>query len=280
MSRSVFEEHDSSRENAGTEASFTPEQNSGGISEDTRRLAGLSAEITGLLSGLHQKVEMSAEQYRSLESAADAKKEELKQLYEIEASATSLASLVEAHRLAQDSFETQMNNQRGLWEKEIEQRAQGEKEYLEALQFRREQEEEEYRRVWAREKDRVLDALREELEALQQEFKMKQEVMEKDFLRREEILKAKEQECDEIIREMEAFISGLGKRVQGHVDAAANLSTEELLAQSSFEDESIGGSGSPMSVEEKDALMEASESEIAEPEGSEIAQKPDSVTVM
>jgi hypothetical protein len=268
MSRSVCEEHDSSRDNNETRSSLTPDQESSrntttelqtdyakyaeslekteGISRETERIASLSSEITELLSSLQNKVETSAEKYKSLELAADAKKEELKQLYEIEASAASLASLVES------------------------------------LQFRREQEEEEYRRMWATEKEKAQNVLKEELEVLQQEFKKKQEEIEKELLLRESILKAKEKECDEIIQDIERFISGLGKRVQGRVEAAAYLSTEELLAQSSFEDEIIRGNGSPMSVEERDALMEASEAEDSGAEETVVAQtqNTDSVTIM
>jgi hypothetical protein len=304
MSRSVDEEQDNSMENSGTQSSLTPGQESGGtgaaelitdhakyveplektggFSREAERIASLSSEMTELLSSMQQKVETSAERFRSLESAADAKKEELRRLYEIEASAASYASLVEAQKAEKDRFETLMSNQRGLWEKEIEQRAQGEKEYLEALQFRREQEEEEYWRVWAIEKEKARNALKSELEALQQEFKKKQEALEKDLLQREANLRAKEKECDDIIREMEKFISGLGKRVQVRVAAAAQLSTEELLAQSAFEDEIIGGNGSPMSVEEKDALMEAAEAEDSGTEATEVAQtqNTDSVTIM
>jgi hypothetical protein len=304
MSRSVYEGQDSSRENKETQSSLTPDQDSGrtgtaehktdygksvkplektgGITRETERIANLSTEITELLLSMQQKVETSAERFRSLESAADAKKEELRRLHEIEVSAASLASLVESHGLEKDRFEILMSDHRGLWEKEIEQRAQGEKEYLEALQFRREQEEEEYWRVWAIEKEKARNALKSELEALQQEFKKKQEALEKDLLQREASLRVKEKECDEIIREMEMFISGLGKRVQIRVEAAAHLSTEELLAQSAFEDEIIGGNGSPMSVEEKDALMEAAEAEDSGSEATEVAQtqNTDSVTIM
>lgn len=229
------------------------------ISSDIERIASLSAEMNRLLSNLSHKIERSALQLKEIQSAIDTKKEELQKLHEIDASITSLETLIEDHRLENERFQTLMDNQRGLWEEEKNRRVQEEEGYFENLRIRREQEEEEYRRTWDLNKSEAHEKLGEELRTIESDFRKKLEASEKDLLDRESILGRKEKEWNEIVRETEQFLSGLSNRIQGSLTIPVGVTEEE--PQQSPASQDTGDDENSVSLEERGALTPTSGSE-------------------
>jgi hypothetical protein len=196
------------------EMEFAPLMSAEELSLVIERFSIISSELTGILSRLAQEVVMSAEQLDRVRSAVDSKKEELKTLHGIEATAVALERLVLDHQRQKEALDLAMASQRAEWEEEKANRAQEEREYLEHLRVRREREEEEYRQVWAAEKLRKKEKLEEELKAVQQEHLQKQQEKEGDYIERELRLKEKELEWVRLIEELEQFMSKLAQRAK------------------------------------------------------------------
>jgi hypothetical protein len=181
---------------------------------DIQHFSRLSSELTAFLSELSEKIRSSAEQLKMIEQAVALKTEDLKRLHGIEAAAVELEQLIESKRLQKEQFDNFVAGQRNLWDEEKAKHTQENEEYLESLKLQRQREEEEYRLQWAAEKSKAKQQLAEELQAIQKKNRANQESLEKDFLKRELLLKEKELEWMQLAQEIEQFISKLGRRTQ------------------------------------------------------------------
>jgi hypothetical protein len=179
---------------------------------DIQHFSRLSSELTAFLSELSEKIRSSAEQLKMIEQAVALKTEDLKRLHNIEAATVELEQLIERQRLQKEQFENFMADQRSLWDEEKARRIRDNEEYLENLRLQREREEGEHRLQWEAKKSEAKQELAEELQAIQKKNRVNQEALEKDFLRRELLLKEKELEWMQIVQELEQFISKLGRR--------------------------------------------------------------------
>ena len=197
----------------GTEKSGA-DQNVGGIIGDIERFSRLSSELKDCLSGITRKIIDSLNDLKSVQQDVARKKQELKELYDIEASAEALQLLNEEHRLKQSEFEGFMESQRRLWEEEKNLREKEDEEYRQVLKIRRKREEEEYKQKLVREELAARQKQEEELLQLRQRNIEKQELLKQDFLRREKALKEKELEWVRLIQELELFMTGLVERTR------------------------------------------------------------------
>ncbi len=196
------------REKSGTD------QYAGGIIGDIERFSRLSSELKDCLSGITRKIIESLNELKSIQQDVAGKKQELKELYDIEASAEALQHLNEEHRLKQSEFEGFMEGQRRLWEEEKNLREKEDEEYRQVLKIRRKREEEEYKHKLAREELAARQKLEEELLQLRQQNVEKQELLKQDLLKREKALKEKELEWVRLIQELELFMTGLVERTR------------------------------------------------------------------
>jgi preprotein translocase subunit Sss1 len=196
-----------------TEKSET-DQNVGGIIGDIERFSRLSSELKDCLSGITRKIIDSLDELKSVQQDVAQKKQELKELYDIEASAEALQYLDEEHRLKQSEFEGFMEGQRRLWEEEKNLREKEDKEYRQVLKMSRKREEEEYKHKLAGEELAARQKLEEELLQLRQRNIEKQELLKQDLLKREKALKEKELEWVRLIQELELFMTGLVERTR------------------------------------------------------------------
>jgi hypothetical protein len=181
---------------------------------DIQRFSQLSGELTAFLSELSEKIRSSAEQLKMMEQAVTLKSEDLKRLHGIEVAAVDLEQLVENQRLQKEQFESFVAGQLNMWNEEKARLARENEELLENLKIQRQREEEEYRLQWETEKSKAKQELAEELQAIQKKNRANQEALEKDFLKRELLLKEKELEWMQLAQELEQFISKLGRRAQ------------------------------------------------------------------
>jgi hypothetical protein len=181
---------------------------------DIQHFSRLGDELTAFLSQLSEKIRSSAEQLKMMEQAVALKSEDLRRLHGIEAAAVELEQLIESQRLQKEQFENAMAGRRSLWDEETARRTRENEEYLEDLKLQRQREEEEYQLQWAAKKSKAKQELAEELQAIQMKNRTNQEALEKDFLKRELLLKEKELEWMQLAQELEQFISKLGRRAQ------------------------------------------------------------------
>ncbi len=214
------------------EMNFEPLMRAEKLSGDIERFSNLSSELTQVMLRLSREIKISSEQLNQIRSEVESRKNELKTIRGIEASAAALERITEDYRQQKESFERVMANQRALWEEEKGNRLREEREYLENLRMRREREEEENRQKWAAEKLKAQQKLEEELNAIQQESLEKQQALERDCLQRELILKEKELEWVQLIQELEQFMSKLTRRTQAHAAARPG----EAAAQPAFQE--------------------------------------------
>lgn len=185
------------------------------------RYSGLTTELGEHLTRLALGVKRSSEYLRWAQPAAELKKKELKNLYDIEAAAGALQQLIQAHQKEKEAFERSMADQRSLWEQEKAKRTQEDKDYCEDLRIRREREAEEYKQKTAADRLKAQQQLEEELKAVQQEELQKRQSVERDLRQRELKLKEKELEWVQLIQELEQFMSKLTQRTQAAALAAS-----------------------------------------------------------
>ncbi len=183
---------------------------------DIQHFSHLAGELTAFLSELSEKIRSSAEQLKMMEQAVALKAEDLKRLHNIEATAVDLEQLIANQRLQREQLENFMAGQRSLWDEEKARRSKENEQYLENLKLQRQKEEQEYRFEWAAEKSKAKQELAEELQTIQKKNRANQEALEKDFLKRELLLKEKELEWMQLAQELEQFISKLGRRSPSH----------------------------------------------------------------
>jgi hypothetical protein len=179
---------------------------------DVERFSKLSSELTGFLLDLPRKIERVAEQLRSFQTAVSEKRSELDRLCAIGESAKDLEQHIERLKQQKQILDQQVAAQRRIFEEEASRRDQENREYYENLRLQRQREEEEYRSRCAVEHLKAKTRLEEELSANQQNNQKKQEEWERDFLKRELVLKKKELEWVQLIQELEQFMSKLAGR--------------------------------------------------------------------
>jgi len=165
-----------------------------------------------------------------IEQAVEQKKAELKELHDVEASASALKSLIEEHRSQKEEFEKFIESQRHLWEEE---------------KAKKEREEEEYRRKWSEEQLIIRRNLEEELSVIQQQSIEKHTLLEKDLLKREQVLKNKELEWGNLIRELELFMKRLVARTRRDHTRVSSVEVDLQKDAPPVEDSAV--SNSPLS---------------------------------
>jgi hypothetical protein len=181
---------------------------------DLERFSRLSSDLGKCLSDVALKIKNSVDEFNTVEQEVLHKKAELKEIYDVEASAAVLANLVEEHRLQKAEFEKFMENQRRLWEEEKLKREHEDEEYRQALQLHRQQEEKEYEKKWSEKRDMIRQKLEEELRAIQHQNSEQRKLLEIDLLNRERILKKKELEWDKLVQELDLFMTRLLARTR------------------------------------------------------------------
>jgi hypothetical protein len=221
---------------------------------DIKRFSDLSSEMVELLSNLSQEIDKSAAGLQAVQSALDSKKKELATLNEIEMLSTSLEQRIEALRQQKENLDHIIAEQRSAWEKEKERRTREEKEYIDDLNARRRQDEQDYQKAWAAEQERGRQRLDEELRAIQLEKQDVQATIETDLQERELLLKKKELEWGQLIQELEQFLYKLERRHGLHDNIHAvwpNGATDEQPGHASM------GSASSTNMQDEPELYAA-----------------------
>jgi hypothetical protein len=187
-------------------------------------IASTQVEVQQSLAGLSAKLVEQLQVLRDVEDAIKLKREEMKQLYDIEAGAIEL-----------DEMDAKIEAQREAWEEE---QARKQREFAEHQSERNKQwvrSEEEYQYKLTMERRKAEDAFGVKMAQQERANKDKQEALEKDWANREAELKKQEKELEDLRAQVANFPEVAKKEVNGAVAVAVNsvkkeYETKALLA--------------------------------------------------
>ncbi len=196
-----------------------------------QEVSTLKLEIGRLLGQLSDRLEEEVGKYRQVRQAVEAKQKELQEIYEIEKSALSLASLIEAQHQKRQQTEAELavrkeeltreiETLRAEWGKEKQVHAAEIKERDGDERKRREREKEEYLYAFQREQQLAREQFEDEKARLEREITFRREQMERELADREKAIVEKETELSELRQQASAFPRELESAVKQAVKEA------------------------------------------------------------
>ena len=206
----------------------------------------LKSEIGKMLAQLSDRMEEAIAKYTRTKRALEVKEQELKEIYDIERAACSLAALIEAQKEKREQFEAAMAEKKEELEYEIESTREEWQEETAAHQAEVKERDDAEKKRRAREaeehkykSDRQLQVVKEDFAyqkaKLEREIQLKQEEMEKELLAREKAVVEGEADLGQLRGQVAAFPKELDAAVKKAVEeatrrlAADAQTREELL---------------------------------------------------
>jgi uncharacterized coiled-coil protein SlyX len=204
----------------------------------------LKLNMSKTLTEISDTLEEEVDKLNGIRKAIDIKEEELKELYEIEKSAATLAALIEAQNRKRQEYESEMaamkenvtqeiETTRSEWEKEKEQYEMEIKEQHAEEKKKREREKEEFQYAFTREQQLLKDKFEDEKKKLEREIQIKREEMEKDLAEREKAISEKEAELSELRKQVSAF----PKELEAAVNKAVKETTERITKEAASKEQ-------------------------------------------
>lgn len=195
----------------------------------------LKLEIGRLLSRIAAGLEEEVAKYDKIKKAIEVKEQELKELFEIERTAGTLAALVEAQNQKRERFEEEMalrkeeltkeiEETRARWDRERKEHEAAWKEMLAQEQKKREREREEFLYAFAREQQLARDQFEDEKARLEKEILLKREQLSKELAEREKAVAEQERELNELRAKAAVF----QQELEAAVSKAVKETTERL----------------------------------------------------
>lgn len=174
-----------------------------------QRLSNLKFAIDKQLSDLAAGLEEETNRYQQLKSAIEMKDREMKEIFEIEREAHTLAALLENQKKKKLEFEEDISAARAQWDREKQQYQDALKERKQEDEKNRKREKEEYEYNFKREQALQKAKLADELDVLKKEIQKKQADSDAAMAETESSLKQREKN----VTEREQFIDGLEAKV-------------------------------------------------------------------
>jgi len=216
-------------------------------------ISSLKLDMSKMLTQISDKLEDEVTKLNGIQKAIDIKEEELKELFEIEKSAATLAALIEAQNQKRQEYESEMvqrkedltreiEETRTEWETEKEKYEMETKEQNSVEKKKREREKEEFQYTFKREQQLLKDEFEDEKAKLEREIQLKREQMEKELTERETAIREKEGELNELRQKVGASPKELETVVNKAVKETAERITieatnKEQLLNKEFEGE-------------------------------------------
>ena len=216
-------------------------------------ISSLKLDMSKMLTQISDKLEDEVTKLNGIQKAIDIKEEELKELFEIEKSAATLAALIEAQNQKRQEYESEMvqrkedltqeiEETRTEWETEKEKYEMETKEQNSVEKKKREREKEEFQYTFKREQQLLKDEFEDEKAKLEREIQLKREQMEKELTERETAISEKEGELNELRQKVGASPKELETVVNKAVKETAERITieatnKEQLLNKEFEGE-------------------------------------------
>ncbi|RJP58178.1 MAG: hypothetical protein C4549_04225 [Deltaproteobacteria bacterium] len=200
--------------------------------------SSLKLEIGKMLTQISDQLEEEVNKFKGIQKAIEIKEGELKEVYEIQRSAATLAVLIESQNQKRLEFESEMavrkeelNREiqtiRAEWERDKKIREADVKEREAAEMKRQEREKEEYHYAFKREQQIAKDKFEDEKAKLGRDIQLKKEQMEKELAEREKAVAERENELNELQKKVSAF----PKEMETAVNRAIKETTEKILLE-------------------------------------------------
>jgi len=217
-----------------------------------QEISGLKIEIGKVLTQIGDKLEDEVGKFKAIQNAIILKEKELQELYEIEKTAMTLAALIEVQNQKKQQFETEIaarkedleqeiQNLRFDWAKEKSEYEAQIKERDTAEKKKRDREKEEYEYAFKRQQQIAKDKFDDEKAKLEKEILLTKERMDGELSGREKIIAAKEEELNELRKRVNLFPkemeAAVGKAVK---DTAERLNLEAKNREELLKKEFIG----------------------------------------
>lgn len=217
-----------------------------GVIEETNKL---KQEIGGMLNKLTDRLAAEVNKFDQVQLAIEIKEREIKDIYEIEKAAATLAALIESHRQEELTFEDEMGQKRTSLSQEIETtRLQWQKEKADHQAETKEQQEqeakerkrqkEEYQYAFEREKQLARDKFEDEKaklqadkQALEDQMKTLKEQTEKELSEREKQIAGREQEFESL----KAQVAEFPQKLEAAVARAVEESTRRIELETKYQ---------------------------------------------
>jgi hypothetical protein len=218
-----------------------------------KEIGNLRADIGRLLNQLSDNMQEEVNKYLDVKKAIEAKQQDLREIYEIERAALSLAALIEAQEMKKAQFEIEMQTRkedltremqalRADWDKEKKLHEAELKERDAAEQKRRAREGEEYNYTFKREQQLAQNQFADEKTLLEREIQLRKEVMEQELADRERAIAQQEASLADLRNRVEAFPAELETAIaraaeQATKRAQGEAKMREELLRKEFEGE-------------------------------------------
>jgi chromosome segregation ATPase len=236
-----------------------------------KALSTLRREVSGVLATLPEKFEELLGNYNQVAEAVHVKEEELKELYDIEKSAETLAALIEAQSKRRREFgeemaaekealESEIASTRAAWQDERTRHEEETKEYEATEKKRRQREREEFDYSFAREKQLAKDRFADEQEALEREIAKRRRELEE----REQAIAEREGELASLRQRVEGIPAEIDKAVAAEVKATTQRLTAEAKAQEELLKKQMDGERNVLTtrIESLEKTIEEQEAQI------------------
>lgn len=218
-----------------------------------KAISDLRGTVGKTLAQLSDRLEEEVAKYVQIQRAIAAKTAELKEIYEIQKSASTLTALIDAQQRKRDELEAdyardkeelarETDELRARWEEERKQHDAAVKEREVVDKRRREREEEEYRYGFSREQQLAKNQFADEQSAADKALAERKAQVERDLQERERAVAAAEQELKSLRQRVESFPKELesagtraaaeaAKRVQQDSAASQELQKREFAGE-------------------------------------------------
>jgi hypothetical protein len=206
-------------------------------------ISELKSTMTRTLTQLSDRLEEEIDKYGRICRAIAAKESELKEIYEIQRSASTLLAFLETHERKREEMERDLQAEKERldheiettrieWDKERREHEQEIKERDAAEQKRRQRELEEYKYSFVREQQLARDQVGDEIAAAQKEWAQRKSQQEREWAEREKALAAGEQELAELRARAAGFAEELKAATErAAADAVARAQQQHQAAQ-------------------------------------------------
>jgi hypothetical protein len=217
-----------------------------GVIQETNKL---KQEIGGMLNRLTDRLAAEVNKFDQVQLAIEIKERELKEIYEIEKTAATLAALIESQRQEKLRFEEEMAHKQASltqeieatklqWQKEKTDRQAEIKEQQEQEAKDRKRQKEEYQYAFEREQQLARDKFEDEKAKLQMEdqaleiqMKALKEQTEKELSEREKQINSREREFESL----QAQVAELPQKLQAAVAKAVEESNERIELETKYQ---------------------------------------------
>jgi hypothetical protein len=205
------------------------------------KVAELKGEIAKMLSQLSERLETEVKKYDEVKKGIAIREKELREVYEIQKNASSLAALIEAQQQRQFEFdrqmaerketlETEIQETRAAWEKEkaVYDKEQAEQEAADKKQ--RDRVKEEFKYSFEREQKLAREQFEHEKAKMERELALRREQLERELSERERMVVERESEYEQLKARAAAFPAELDETVKKAVgDISERLRTQAKM---------------------------------------------------